>query len=108
MRSGADRAGELDPVLNAAAITRQSGSNLALAFFSLDRERRDDITLFYAFCRVIDDIADSAELAIEEKRRRLGTWRAALRGPSEGEDALAPEVRRLIAKYSLTPSMLEE
>ncbi|MFL6537613.1 MAG: squalene/phytoene synthase family protein, partial [Chthoniobacterales bacterium] len=65
MRSGANRAGELDPVLNAATITRQSGSNLALAFFSLDRERRDDITLFYAFCRVIDDIADSGALAVD-------------------------------------------
>ena len=108
MRSGANRAGELDPVLNAAAITRQSGSNLALAFFSLDRERRDDITLFYAFCRVVDDIADSAALAIDEKRHRLGTWRAALAGPAEGEEGLAPEIRRLIAKYSLTPAMLEE
>ena len=42
-------------------ITRQSKSNLALAFVSLGRERRRDITDFYAFCRVVDDIADSAE-----------------------------------------------
>jgi phytoene synthase len=48
--------------LNAATITRQSKSNLALAFVSLGRERKRDITIFYAFCRVIDDIADSPEL----------------------------------------------
>ena len=43
---------------DAQAITRASKSNLALAFVSLPRERRDDITVFYAWCRVIDDIAD--------------------------------------------------
>src|SRR4029077_15271588 len=43
--------------VNAAAITRQSKSNLALAFVSLGRERKRDITIFYAFCRVVDDIA---------------------------------------------------
>lgn len=94
--------------MNAATITRQSGSNLAPAFFSLDRERRADITLFYAFCRITDDIADSAELPASEKQRRLAIWRAALSQPIEGEDALAPEVRQLIAKYSLRPAMLEE
>ena len=50
--------------MNAAAITRQSKSNLALAFVSLGRERKRDITIFYAFCRVVDDIADSAELSV--------------------------------------------
>ena len=44
--------------VEAEAITRASKSNLALAFVSLPRERRGDITTFYAWCRVIDDIAD--------------------------------------------------
>ena len=71
----------MDPVLkkltckrtdvNAATITRQSKSNLALAFISLGRERKRDIIIFYAFCRVIDDIADSAELTLAEKELRL-------------------------------------
>lgn len=108
MRSGANRTGELDRVLNAAAITRQSGSNLALAFFSLDRERRQDITLFYAFCRIVDDIADSDALSIDAKHRQLATWRAALAQPTEGEDSLAAGIRQLMAKYSLAPQMLEE
>ena len=51
----------LAPIMNAAKITRESRSNLALAFVSLGRERRRDITVFYAFCRVIDDMADDAE-----------------------------------------------
>jgi phytoene synthase len=94
--------------LNAEQITRASQSNLAFAFISLGKERRRDITVFYAFCRLIDDIADAPELSREEKARRLTTWREALRGESPDEPALAPEVRRLLREYPITPAMLEE
>lgn len=94
--------------MNAKKITRQSKSNLALAFVSLGPERRRDITVFYAFCRVIDDISDSPDLAVSEKQNRLSEWRQILRGAVPGEPALAADVRRLIDKYSLSPAMLEE
>lgn len=94
--------------MNAAKITEQSGSNLALAFVSLGGERRADITVFYAFCRLIDDIADSTALTVAQKQRELVTWREALNAQLPDEPALAPEVRSLIAKYSLSPAMLEE
>ncbi|HMJ05968.1 MAG TPA: squalene/phytoene synthase family protein [Chthoniobacterales bacterium] len=93
---------------DAAKITRQSKSNLALAFVSLGRERREDITTFYAFCRVIDDIADSSVLSAAEKTEGLRAWRSWLAAPGAGEDTLAPDVRRLLAKYRLAPAMLEE
>ena len=106
----------MDPVLsaavkthvNAAKITRQSKSNLALAFVSLGPERKRDITVFYAFCRVIDDIADSSELSMAEKRARLAKWRQLLRAAGPDEPPLAQDVRRLLDKYSLSPDMLEE
>ena len=94
--------------VNAAKITRQSKSNLALAFVSLGRERRHDITIFYAFCRVIDDIADDVNLMAEEKRLRLGKWRGWLRSATPDEPSLALDLRSLIGKYSLSPGMLEE
>jgi len=94
--------------VNAATITRQSKSNLALAFVSLGRERKRDITVFYAFCRVIDDIADSADLSVVEKRVRLAKWRQMLRAGESGEPLLARDVRGLIEKYSLSLSMFEE
>jgi 15-cis-phytoene synthase len=94
--------------MNAATITRQSKSNLALAFVSLGRERKRDITVFYAFCRVIDDIADSADLSVVEKRVRLAKWRQMLRAGESGEPLLARDVRGLIEKYSLSLSMFEE
>jgi phytoene synthase len=94
--------------VNAATITRQSKSNLALAFVSLAPERKLDITVFYAFCRVIDDIADSSELDVVEKRARLAKWRQMLHATTQDEPLLARDVRRLIAKYSLPTDMLEE
>jgi 15-cis-phytoene synthase len=94
--------------VNAASITRQSKSNLALAFISLGRERKRDITVFYAFCRVIDDIADSSELNVVEKRVRLAKWRQMLHATTQDEPLLARDVRGLIAKYSLPTDMLEE
>ena len=96
------------PVVNAAKITRTSKSNLALAFVSLGRERRQDIATFYAFCRVIDDIADDADLRTDEKRRRLNEWREGLRTARPDESSLAADVRDLMEKYPLTPEMLEE
>jgi phytoene synthase len=94
--------------VNAATITRQSKSNLALAFISLGHERKRDITVFYAFCRVVDDIADSSELSVVEKRVRLAKWRQMLHAAAKDEPVLACDVRELIAKYSLPTSMLEE
>ena len=94
--------------MNAATITRQSKSNLALAFVSLGRERRRDITIFYAFCRVIDDIADSSELSAVEKRMRLAKWRQMLHATAQDEPLLARDVRQLIGKYLLPTGMLEE
>ena len=93
---------------SAEQITRASKSNLALAFVSLGAERRRDITTFYAFCRLIDDIADSPELPLDEKARQLTRWRKALSSPVADEPVLAPEVRGLIGKYAITPAMLEE
>jgi phytoene synthase len=94
--------------VNAATITRQSKSNLALAFISLGRERKRDITVFYAFCRVIDDIADSPDLPLEEKQSRLAEWRRVLQAAAPDEPLLARDVRSLIEKYSLPVSMFEE
>jgi phytoene synthase len=94
--------------VNAASITRQSKSNLALAFISLGRERKRDMTVFYAFCRVIDDIADSSKLSVGEKKQHLAAWREMLRAAAQGEPPLARDVRDLMNKYALSAEMLEE
>lgn len=92
----------------AAEITRASKSNLAFAFIAMSGARRRDITTFYAFCRVIDDIADDDQRDPETKRRELARWRQSLRGEAAAEPALAKPVRDLMSRYPITPEMLEE
>lgn len=75
----------------AERITRESRSNLALAFVCLSRERRRDMNLFYAYCRLIDDIADDPEIPLTRKQRSLTAWRSALEGnlgALQGDDQL--------------------
>ena len=106
----------MDPVLNrsvtrqvsAAKITRQSKSNLALAFISLGRERKRDITVFYAFCRVIDDIADSANIRRRAKANSAGAMARDAPCGAADEPLLAREMRGLMDKYSLPIDILEE
>jgi len=94
--------------VEAEAITRASKSNLALAFVSLPRERRGDITTFYAWCRVIDDIADDPGQTVEQRRAALDLWRQALERPVAEEPTLAAPVRALVKKYSLQVAHFHE
>ena len=86
---------------SAEEITKSSQSNLALAFFALSKDRKHDITVFYAFCRVVDDIADSNALPEQERRSQLEIWKKAITGPTLGENPLAGELRAVIAKYHI-------
>ena len=92
----------------AAAITKASKSNLALAFVALPKPRRRDITTFYAFCRLVDDIADDPALPVAEKRRRINIWRESISDTFNGEPSLAPAVRAIIRKYMIQPAYFRE
>jgi phytoene synthase len=86
---------------SAKKITQASKSNLALAFVSLPRARRRDMTTFYAFCRIVDDIADEPSRSPEQKRLELDAWIQAIATPFDGEPPLAAEVRDLIREYNI-------
>jgi len=92
----------------AAAITKASKSNLALAFVALPPERRRDITAFYAFCRLVDDIADDPTLPVVEKRRRIRLWRESLVDTFAGEPPIAASIREIIRKYMIQPTLFGE
>ena len=56
-------------------ITKKSASNLALAFILLPKEKRDAMVSLYAFCRMVDDIADEETSPVETRRAELNRWR---------------------------------
>lgn len=91
----------------AEQITAASRSNLALAFVALPKQRRKDSATFYAFCRIIDDIADGQGTR-EEKAATLDQWREALIKPVPDEPALAAVTRDLIATYRLEVAHFHE
>ena len=55
---------------DSAEITRQAKSNLAIALQILPKERRDGMVTFYAYCRVVDDLADDPRF-IDVAARRI-------------------------------------
>jgi phytoene synthase len=92
----------------AEKITRKAGSNLALSFIALPADRRRDLTIFYAFCRVVDDIADEPGIAPEEKQRRLDEWKRAIDGHFDGEPELAWPLRQVLKTYGIDRALLHE
>ncbi len=92
----------------AAEITRRARSNLAFALVSLPKERRQDMVSFYAFCRVVDDIADDDAAPEAERRETLRTWRAAVEKQTRGVDPLLDEALALAPKYGFDPALLIE
>jgi phytoene synthase len=92
----------------AEKITKKSKSNLAFAFVSLPKQKRKDITSFYAFCRQIDDAADDPDIPLEERRQWLQGWRRWLIQKEEGEPAFAAQVREIAEKYKIDRQLFEE
>lgn len=93
---------------------RQTGerkkSNLAFAFFCLDKSRARDMEVFYAFCRLMDDIADEEGRAPAEKRRELEAWKAeiaSLYGGSKELSPLAAEMADVVARRKIPQEYIQ-
>jgi phytoene synthase len=62
----------------ASRLTRRSRSNFYYAFLTLPRPRREALYAVYAFCRIVDDIADVGVDGASDSASRhaaLATWR---------------------------------
>lgn len=98
-----------DRVPESLAIARKSKSNLAFALACLPAERRRDMVSFYAFCRIVDDIADDPDVDVDAKRATLKAWRQAVLCKGEGiSDPVLEEVVLLPEKYQFSPELLAE
>lgn len=63
-------------VMNSASVLQKSKSNFALAFVGLAKPQRKALEAVYAYCRIVDDIADESE-TIEQAHAGLLEWRNA-------------------------------
>ena len=68
-----------DAMQESRAITRKSASNLALAFVLLPKAKRDAMSVLYAFCREVDDVADDESVPTPQRREQLALWRDDIR-----------------------------
>ncbi len=92
-------------------ITRKSASNLALAFILLPRAKRDAMSVLYAFCREVDDVADDESIPMERRREQLASWRADVRRAYGNEPPQFPvnrELRPMVRQYGLPFEYFDE
>jgi len=89
-------------------ITRSSGSNLALSFISLPKEKQQAMSVFYAYCRVADDIVDDPQKSAAEKRSEIDYWRHEIRSCYEGtpDSPLGRELQETVRRYLIPPRPL--
>ena len=85
------------------AAVRRAGSSFARGMAALRGERRRALWAVYAFCRAVDDIADSA-MPEPEKRRFLAQWRRKLAAP---DCALSRELALARERFALPPAECE-
>jgi phytoene synthase len=96
---------ELVPAALAAGLDAgRKASNLAFGLRVLPPDRRRDALVFYRFCRLLDDIADSPQLSPAEKTRALDAWESALASTS----ALPDDIAALVARHGIDLALLRE
>jgi len=83
---------------------RRHSSNLIPSLLLLPSERRADALLFSDWCRLIDDIADDHSLRIDQKKRALEAWLAAI----ECESGLPEDFHQMIRRRNLDRTLLSE
>ena len=86
----------------------ERGSNFYLGFLVLPKEKREALSAVYAFCREVDDIADSPSLAGSEAAGLLTGWRSEIERVYQGCAArpLSASLQGLLLRYPFPKSAL--
>lgn len=87
-------------------ITRKAKSNLAFALGVLPRRQRRDMVVFYAYCRVIDDLADDDTQPLPERARKLAGWRQGLEQGFDQATALQRELLEMRDRLEIPNRLL--
>lgn len=90
----------------ASEITRKAESNLAFALKILPKDRRDDMVVFYAFCRTVDDIADEPEVPVSRRAEGLKIWEDGIRHGFPMGNELGHELLEMIERRGIPQQWL--
>ena len=86
------------------SVVKKSGSSFTAGMKILPKDKRDAMFAIYAYCRLIDDIADEPA-PINDKIRALSVWRddiaALYRGEVPNANPVARALYGVIQKYGL-------
>lgn len=74
----------------------------------MPKERRADLNTFYAFCRVVDDLADDNERPLGDRRRDLEGWADTIRTSTGAPDSLEEEVLALRDRHQIDSELFLE
>ena len=91
---------------DASEITRRAQSNLAFALHILSRDRREDMVVFYAFCRTLDDLADDPGVPPARRMEQLDAWHDGLVCGFAKPDTLQQQVIALRDRRGLSNDLL--
>ena len=92
-----------------STLTRKSRSNFYYAFLFLPRPRREALYAVYAFCRIVDDVADLGSNPARQ-RAELNDWRAEVARCYASRPLQTPVARRLadaVRAYPIPRTALE-
>lgn len=93
------------------AITKKSASNLTWGFLLLPKAKRDAMSVLYAFCREVDDVADDELAPVEKRREQLAAWRADVRRACDNatpEFTVNRELQPMIRQFRLPFTLFDE
>ncbi|HYE89500.1 MAG TPA: presqualene diphosphate synthase HpnD [Terriglobales bacterium] len=95
----------------ASRLTKRSRSNFYYAFLTLPRPRREALYAVYAFCRIVDDIADDGGADPATQHAGLAAWRREVArcyepGP-EPEHPIARQLAAGVRAYRIPRAALE-
>ena len=86
-------------------MAARRSSNLAFAFFCMEKDRARDMEVFYSYCRILDDIADEEGRSPAEKIAALEGWRSQIEAIYSGRPAelskMAEEVRDVVMRRDI-------
>lgn len=101
----------LDLMQASRAITKKSASNLTWGFLLLPKAKRDAMSVLYAFCREVDDVADDELAPVEKRRAQLAAWRADVRRACDNSAPEFPvnrELQPVIRQFNLPFTLFDE